>query len=399
MYNLLPLFKSRHQGLRSHDVILRGRKSILELHHVLSSFCAECGQDGRMDDLHYFFEKSGILDSEPILFLLLKAPVATVADITCNDLSGAILMYEYRFLGLRLKALSVVDRAGGALIARSEDRVRIAARMRDVLMQSGVHLAMLSVDATGYADPAAALTAEIATTKSHRWKMRHRHYAAYLEMQSSMDETLANINQKTRFNLRYYRRRAERDFGSYFLPQISITEQELIAFNRDSSHPSSDKVLRWRLVGQKLLQQPVLVGVKDKDGQWLSILAARRNGDRSEILWQMNRANLPQHSIGTVMRSYFMESEIAQGCRRLYVEQGTPHLMKNSFVHRDLYDIVLVRNSISSMLKKLTKKYLPADNPLAELLHDPALAWQTYDPAMIPKAEPRRQERRRPSIT
>lgn len=363
-------------GLRSTDIVLRGRDRILQLRTVLTKFCTACGQDGRMDDLHYFFSKPGILQSEPVLFLLLRKEVQHIEKIDADSIFGAALLYEYRLFGFPLKAMAVADRAGGALIGLPEDRPRIAARMRDVLTKMGVHIAILSVDATGQAGPGAQICRDAALSAKHEWTFRHRHYAAYLQLAPSLDATLAGIHQKTRFNLRYYRRRAEKDLGSYFLPEASLNVEEFIAFNKVSSHPVEEAVLRWRLQGQKLLNDPVLVGVKDGTGAWLSILAARRNGNRSEILWQMNRSGLPQHSIGTVMRSYFIENEILHGMRRLYVEQGTPHMMKNSFVYRDLYDLVLVRRSLRRFFEFVARKRLQTDNPLAELLLDDSARWR-----------------------
>lgn len=386
------LKRSFANGLRSHDVVLRGRENILKLQAVLADFCAHCGQDGRMDDLSYFFAKPGILQSEPVLFLMLKHAVERLEELRTEHLFGAALLYEYKVLGIPLEAMAVVDRAGGTLVGLPEDRARIAARMRDVLTRAGVHIAILSVEATGQAQPMQQMAREAWARKSHEWKIRHRRYAAYLQLAPTLDETLSTMHQKTRFNLRYYRRRAEKELGCYFLPEITLSLEDLIAINKRSSHPVSQSVLRWRLQSQSLLQHRVLVGVKDRDGDWLSVLAARRNGDRSEILWQMNRSGLAQHSIGTVMRSYFIENEIAHEIRRLFVEQGTPHLMKNSFVHRDLYDLVLVRRSLRRFLQYMVQKRLSADNPLTELIMDNTCEWRSGTPGQ--SQTPRRSERR-----
>ena len=45
----------------------------------------------------------------------------------------------------------------------------------------------------------------------------------------------------------------------------------------------------WRYDSLKDVETPLLMGMKDKDGRWLSLLGGRRHHDGTEILWQMNR--------------------------------------------------------------------------------------------------------------
>jgi len=363
-------------GLQGHDVEVRGIENILKLQPVLNEFCHLCDQDGRMDDLLYFFHKPGLLPSRPHLYLLLKEAATDLGQLKSSDLIAAVLLYEYQFASIGLKAFTVVDRTGGALIAPPEIRILIAARMRDIFIKRGAHVAFLTVDATGHESPEAELSEGSQGKNSHLWKIRHRHYPSHLELKDTFDDTLATINKKTRTNLRYYRKRAEAELGAHFLPEISVSEDELIAFNKECSYAVSDDVVRWRFKSHKLLQGPFMMGIKDKDNRWLSILAGRRVEDRTELLWQLNRNDMgQQHSIGTVMRSYYIEEEIKRGSRRLSSDHGTPHPMTNSFVHRDLYDIAVVRSPLRKLFTRAGTKYLHNDNPLAELLADETQPW------------------------
>jgi hypothetical protein len=100
--------------------------------------------------------------------------------------------------------------------------------------------------------------------------------------------------------------------------------------------------------------------------------------DRSEILWQMNREGLKASSLGTAMRAYFVEHEIAHGSRRLYAEGGTGHSMSFSFVRERVTDLVVKRNTLASKAMQLVaRRYIPPDNELSRTLQSPALGWKS----------------------
>jgi hypothetical protein len=61
--------------------------------------------------------------------------------------------------------------------------------------------------------------------------------------------------------------------------------------------------------------------------------------------WQANASGYEQLSIGTVMRSYFIEAEIARGSRSLSFYGGTPHSMAHSFVPDVATDLMVRRRS------------------------------------------------------
>ena len=47
--------------------------------------------------------------------------------------------------------------------------------------------------------------------------------------------------------------------------------------------------------------------------------------------WQMNAAGYEKLSVGTAMRSYFLEHEVGRGAKKLIYYGGTPHSMGHSF--------------------------------------------------------------------
>jgi hypothetical protein len=136
-------------------------------------------------------------------------------------------------------------------------------------------------------------------------------------------------------------------------------------------------VAGWRYDSLKELSVPLLMGLKDGEGRWLSMLGGRRYVGRSEILWQLNRDGYAADSLSTVMRSYLIEHEIAQGSTRLYIEGGTPQPIRFSFVQETLIDLAVVRRSpLGRMMARLARYYIPPDNELAKMLDVQDLLWQ-----------------------
>ena len=208
-----------------------------------------------------------------------------------------------------------------------------------------------------------------------QWAMQRRSLPAYLQLQATLDETLAGMGQKTRSNMRYYRRRAERDLGCTPVWHVDAPDSELMRFNRECMYPVDSSTVRWRLKVAHALNDGFIMGMKDTEGRWLSILAGRRFGETSEILWQMNRAGYATQSLGTVMRSYCIEHEVQRGAKRLQVEGGTFHSMHHSFVLAEVVDLVVMRSRSRRLIQQLAQYFVRGDNHLAEMLKSESLHW------------------------
>ncbi len=88
----------------------------------------------------------------------------------------------------------------------------------------------------------------------------------------------------------------------------------------------------------------------------------------------MNRGGLSAYSLSIVMRSYFMEHEIAHGMTKLYMEGGTAHPMRFSFVNDKVTDLVVIKRSrLALLVPKLVKLFIKPDNELALMLLDKGL--------------------------
>lgn len=376
--------------------VIRGSEAILRYREMLLSFSERCGQPGTMEDLTYFLSKPGLLKRVPSLFLVVNREHLKMEELRVEDLVGALFLYEYSLMGLGLRAFATNDRSGrGTMLALPFQRLKVAAIASRVLLDRGAHVMMLSFRVGSEA--VNRVTAEGPTMKpihgdkedirefqflpsprtTADWTQREREIPGYLALKESYDATLAGVGVKTRRNLRYYRRRAEAELGCTFVADVEIGEAELKVLNRECMYPVADRVALWRFRTMKDLMEPVIVGVKDKDGRWLSLLGGRRYDGRMEILWQMNRDGLNAYSLSTVMRSYCIDQEVERGTKRLYLEGGTPHSLHHSFVREELMDLVVMRRSwVAKAMRKLVTYRVGTDNELADILKSADFRWE-----------------------
>ena len=79
-------------------------------------------------------------------------------------------------------------------------------------------------------------------------------------METTVDAALPAIGQRTRSNLRYYRRRAETRLGCTFLPEIKVLRAEVLTFNRQCMYAVADDVAGWRYDSLRNLSDPCYWG-------------------------------------------------------------------------------------------------------------------------------------------
>ena len=356
--------------LQPHVQIVSGTKAILGLSELLLRFADRCGQAGAMEDMTYFLSKPGFLKRIPRLMLIAKS-----SELTPDSLLGALLLFEYRVAGRGTGLYTTNDRSGrNTLVTPAPLRLQIAHVATQALLDRGAHVAMITFREEK--DEAAPAAIDLPATRACRWATRTRDIAEYLPLERSFDATLARIGQRTRSNMRYYRRRAEKELGCRFIPFVEITKADFLVFNRQCMFAVSDPVAAWRYDSLQELAQPLLMGMCDREGRWLSLLGARRFRAGSELLWQMNRDAMPLYSLSLVMRSYVIEHEIAAGSERFYIEGGTSHPIRHSFTTESLTDLAVMRSSpMAFAARKLARHVIPSDNELARMISATDLVW------------------------
>jgi hypothetical protein len=185
------------------------------------------------------------------------------------------------------------------------------------------------------------------------------------------------MGRHTRRNLRYYRRKAEAELHTSFVSDVttSLTMPQLIELNRASTHPVSRSTLERRFHTTKSMEGFFCVGLSGVDGEWISLLGGRRHHGVTEVDWQMNRAGLAKYSVGTVIRSYLLEHEVANGMKKLFFEGGTPHTMRHSFLTEEAMDIVVMNRSLFP-LRAAARWLRPEKNFLLQTLLSSTVKWQ-----------------------
>ena len=360
--------------------LIRGSEEILALSPVLSEFASRCDQAGAVADLAYFLFKPGLLKRVPVLLLFPRTGMSLPQPVTAETLGGAVLLYEYQLAGVSTNLFTSNDRSGrSTLLAPAAERPLLASVAARHLLKTGAHLVLISFRSPkGVAEEAEQVLSHDAPRSW--WATRDREIPEFLPLKATYDETLAAIGQRTRSNLRYYRRRAEKDLGCVFVPQAEITTKELLEFSKQCMYAVSDTVAAWRHRALSELSDPILMGMKDRDGRWLSLVGGRRVEGNSEILWQLNREGLPFYSLSLIMRGYLMEHEIARGATRFYIEGATPHPIRHSFTVGTVTDLAVLRRSVPAVLtQKAARHLLDEENELGQILFDTEVRWKASD--------------------
>ena len=364
----------------AHFFVLRGREEILRLRTVLTNLCALCGQVGAMDYLEYFLTATENLKKTPYLVLMASRSDVGVSELRAEDLKGAVLVYEYRVLGFGSSLFTTCDFNGSrAVIAPAALRRQVSAEVCRYLMEHGAQVVLLSLEPGSVENCQICFEEAMVGERKRWWTTRTRKVGATLALQETLDATLARMGKHTRRNLRYHRRKAEAELECCFATDVKsmLTMEQLMELNHASTHPVTQPILERRYETLKAMEGFFCVGLKRTGGQWISLLGGRRHHGVTEIDWQMNREALAKYSVGTVIRSYLIEYEIAIGTDKLVFEGGTPHTMRHSFLSEEAMDIVVMNRSLFVFLLRRAARWLrPEKNFLLQTLLSPAVKWQ-----------------------
>jgi hypothetical protein len=180
-----------------------------------------------------------------------------------------------------------------------------------------------------------------------RWAWQTRQREMVLPLEPTYKATLAKFGKSTRFNLGYYRRRVEAAVPCEFVADARglIHEREMEALNAGSLNPTSLSEFRLQYDSSCNLPGGFLVGLRTTQGQWLSLIGGWRQADVTVLCWQMNTAGFERLSLGTAMRSYYLEHEISLGAKTLIIYGGTSHTMVHSFLSEQVTDLIIQRRS------------------------------------------------------
>jgi hypothetical protein len=363
--------------------VLRGRDAVARMAEMLQELCQRTGQDGAMDCLDYLLHTPTALEKTPTLVLVGLDAGVDATRATADDVVGAVLLYEYRVAGMGMRVFATDDTTGErTVIAPMSLRAKVADAACRSLMKRSALAVLISFESMAEADDAVETRAGLSAEERGAvcWMAKQRRAVPRsLPLEESLEATLATLGRRTRRNLRYYRRRVEREVGTAFVPHVAMQEDEFLGINRKSINPTPDAVAAWRYSAIQQTPGALFAGVRARDGRWLSLIGGRRQLQVTEIDWQMNLAGPPRNSLSTVMLSYMLEREINLGTKKLAFRGGTPHSMRHSFVSVDAVDVIAQRRSATAwLLRKLSRWILPEKNFLGQALRDGNLRWTKW---------------------
>jgi hypothetical protein len=355
------------------EVVL-GHAKVVARAEQLEDLALRCEQPGAMHALEHFLSVPTYRAKVPHLVLGWNAD---------GTLHWAALLYEIVLLEKVPTGIFSTDDISGfrTVIAPAEERALAVRLVAETLLEQRAQIVVLSFAASGMQSDALKLNPKCPA----RWAICERPVEGALLAHGSYEAMLMSLGKSTRFNMRYYRRRLERDLRTEFVSDARgmFSEDEIESLNALSLNPFRPGLARLQYRSACSMRGGFLVGLRTEEGRWLGLVGGWRQAGTTVLLWQFNRAGMESRSLGVVMRGHFLEHEIANGAQRVLFYGGSPNSIQHAFVRETVTDLVVVRQSrMASLLWWLTsifakpQWFLKSKSYLAATLHDPALAWR-----------------------
>jgi hypothetical protein len=154
-----------------------------------------------------------------------------------------------------------------------------------------------------------------------RFSRAERH--AHLELSPSYDSFLNQLGPRTRRNFRYYRRKSEQA-GNEFSPEETYPHFRAATrrlFPRAEFRDGTN--LERCLAMIETMPSRIMVGIRNRDGDLISLAGGWHDGRRAVVIMQLNDRGFPQASLSLVLRSYLIEELIRKGSRELIFWAGS----------------------------------------------------------------------------
>ena len=298
--------------------VLRGATAIRAAGPEIAELLGRTDQDENpLLCLEFFLGRVRLFPGNEPVVLLARA---------AGRLEGAVYLYEKLFAGMRTGYLRGFDHLTGESTVIADERARVSllqVAMQQLLLKTSARVAWATVrqgqgenDAVPIKQQGLVLRAEVSSLRRE-----HR-----LKLSDTFDATLARFGPHTRRNLRYYRRRAEKELEAQFNRELTFGEsdQALRELSERSFQPFEESLAEWRKMDGLLRTRPGYFAMALRArGKWISYLVGMRAGTTTYVLLQMNHSEYARYSLSTVLRSYFFEHEIALGQEEIKFVNGT----------------------------------------------------------------------------
>jgi hypothetical protein len=341
---LLALGSAAPSAAQYSTDLLIGVEQILSIKQELEQLRLRCHQqDDVTTDIDYFLTSKDPQNRRPIV-VIFRAESALVA---------AAFFHQVCFVGVGSGLACAGDPMGdGLLIAPAQERETFlrCAIEELVNVQKKFHTVRLRVKTSR-----TALLVDFGAP-GLRNKFIERTVQHRLVLAETYEEMLASFGLRTRRSLRAKRRQLENNLRPDFFPGIAAEEAfEAMCFLRAKSSMPARSM--WYFEGlRKMLhtrEDAFAMGLRSKDGTWLSVLSGWRRNGTTYIDVQLNHSTYMRESLSAVMRAFLLEYEISVGQKYIVFVGGCSALLERYCSPREAFaDLVVTRSSLSGWLFK-----------------------------------------------
>lgn len=343
--------------------VVRGSAAILAYRGALERLAERCGQAGTMVHLPYLLA---------VCRLGAKVPHLLLRRDGLGELESAVLVNQYMIGGVGTGLYLPTDGSGQqSVVAPAAMRSALMEEAAAFLLRRGALVVLVSLGGGDFSG------LESRRPGSFKWTTQTRTVVQTLALAGTVAATLGKLGAHTRRNLRHFQRRAVVELGARFEPVVELAETELLAMNRHILYPVPEEVAVCRTRLAKQLAGSFVMGLRGRDGGWLSLLGGRRFDGATTVDWQMNSDAFPAFSLGTAMRAFLIEDEVARGTQCLTFDGGTSHTMQRAFIQETVSDLLVTRTWLPlGLLRRVIPPRLPVGVLLSKMLLSKTLVWR-----------------------
>jgi hypothetical protein len=262
-----------------------------------------------------------------------------VAVYHAHEVVGILFTKERVISGIPTGVVYVDGSLGGILLCNplhQQNSFRLAIQL--LLASPGIHGIRLRV-LRGCCELAAlrqllasgSLDAQYCRIKYNRsvlWK-----YHAHLPLADTYEQFLKGLGHTTRHNFRYYRRRFE-ESGHTFIDHLTMDELRSVALELGQKCKFTSEAEEVGIENELNMvastRQPLAVGLKHHNGEWLSVIGGWYKPRGAVLCFQRNDdRDFGPDSLSVVLRAYLIEHLIRQGLEELVIWNDTgPPLLR-----------------------------------------------------------------------
>jgi hypothetical protein len=240
-----------------------------------------------------------------------------------SELAGVVAAKERLLCGLRLGIAYADLTFGCALFGDQRDYPdALLFALNTLIASPGIRGIRLRVRRRS--PELAAVRELLASTRLKARFSRVKDHAS-LSLPSTYEQLLRSFGSTTRHNFRYYRRRFEAA-GHVYLDNLSLdgVRSAVAYLESKCSIPSRPGSTRRLIEMAASADRPLAVGLKHRNGEWLSVVCGVRRPEAGVLLLQLNNdRDYPRDSLSVVLRGYLIETLIHQGMKELIIWAGT----------------------------------------------------------------------------